>query len=107
MTCPFVVLSCQICLSQYGRGEFAPGIKLGDAGQYKCGHNMLLAHAKVYNLYHRVPQASLRGKTYAKVSGGNITMALNIEYLDPLTQVRWQLLASNLLEVDWHKIYCF
>eukprot|EP00878_Enallax_costatus_P009751 GHUV01010184.1.p1 GENE.GHUV01010184.1~~GHUV01010184.1.p1 ORF type:complete len:541 (+),score=93.23 GHUV01010184.1:583-2205(+) len=74
------------CVLQYGRGDFAPGIPFGESGQYKCGHNLLIAHAKTYELYHKTPQPSLDGKTYAEVQKGKIGIALNIEYLEPLTQ---------------------
>lgn len=76
-----------LLLLQYGQGVFAPGVPYGDAGQYKCGHNLLLAHAKTYDLFHNVPQASRGGKTFAEAQGGKIGIALNIEYLEPLTQV--------------------
>jgi hypothetical protein len=32
------------CNSQYGNGEFAPGINEGPTGRFNCGHNLLLAH---------------------------------------------------------------
>ncbi|KAI8474346.1 MAG: glycoside hydrolase superfamily [Monoraphidium minutum] len=57
-----------ICELGYNKGIFAPGIKDGPAGQYKCGHNLLLAHAKAVKLY--------RDK-YAKAQGGRIGMALD------------------------------
>jgi hypothetical protein len=40
--------------AQYGQGVFAPGIPMGDEGMYKCGHNLLRAHAKTFELYHKV-----------------------------------------------------
>jgi beta-glucosidase/6-phospho-beta-glucosidase/beta-galactosidase len=43
-----------LLLLQYGQGVFAPGIPMGDEGMYKCGHNLLRAHAKTYELYHKV-----------------------------------------------------
>jgi hypothetical protein len=44
--------------AQYGQGVFAPGIPMGDEGMYKCGHNLLRAHAKTFELYHKVIAAS-------------------------------------------------
>jgi hypothetical protein len=46
-----------ICQLGYGIGVFAPGVEGGAAGQFKCGHNLLVAHGKAAALY--------RGK-YAK-----------------------------------------
>lgn len=57
-----------ICELGYSAGVFAPGIKDGPAGQYKCGHNLLLAHGKAVQLY--------RAK-YAQDQGGKVAMALD------------------------------
>ena len=65
-----------ICELGYSQGVFAPGIKGGPPGQYKCGHNLLLAHAKAYRLY--------RAK-YAKAQGGKISMALDGKWGFPYT----------------------
>ena len=64
------------CNLQYGNGDFAPGIKYGDEGKWKCGHNLLLAHAHVFKLY----------KTkYAPTQRGKIGMALWSEWTEPWT----------------------
>eukprot|EP00879_Flechtneria_rotunda_P008056 GHRR01008439.1.p1 GENE.GHRR01008439.1~~GHRR01008439.1.p1 ORF type:complete len:521 (+),score=119.18 GHRR01008439.1:997-2559(+) len=73
------------CVLQYGQGVFAPGKPYGEAGQYQCGHNLLLAHARTYRLYHETPQLQLGGLTYAQAQKGKIGIALNIEWLEPLT----------------------
>ncbi|GBF98739.1 glycoside hydrolase family 1 [Raphidocelis subcapitata] len=57
-----------ICNLGYNEGIFAPGIKNGPWGQYKCGHNLLLAHARAYRLYK---------ERYAGQQGGKIAMALD------------------------------
>lgn len=57
-----------ICELGYSIGVFAPGVKGGPAGQYKCGHNLLLAHAKAVKLYR---------EKYLKEQGGKISMALD------------------------------
>jgi hypothetical protein len=38
------------------------GIPYGDEGQYKAGHNLLLAHAKVVELYNSQFRATQRGR---------------------------------------------
>jgi beta-glucosidase/6-phospho-beta-glucosidase/beta-galactosidase len=65
-----------ICDLGYGQGVFAPGIKGGAAGQYKCGHNLLLAHAKTVKLYR---------EKYMGAQDGKISMALDGKYGYPLT----------------------
>jgi hypothetical protein len=48
---------------------FAPGIKGGPAGQYKCGHNLLLAHGKAYRLYQQKYAAAQRGRLSMALDG--------------------------------------
>ncbi|WIA44472.1 hypothetical protein OEZ86_007218 [Tetradesmus obliquus] len=83
------------CVLQYGQGVFAPGIPMGDEGMYKCGHNLLRAHAKTYELYHKVPQAKLENATFADAARGKVGIALNIEYLEPLTEAKEDVAAAN------------
>jgi beta-glucosidase/6-phospho-beta-glucosidase/beta-galactosidase len=59
---------------QYGNGDFAPGIKYGDEGKWKCGHNLLLAHAKAVKLFRDRYKAPTKGK---------IGMALWSEWSEP------------------------
>lgn len=59
---------------KYGNGDFAPGIKYGDWGKWKCGHNLLLAHAKAVKLF--------RDK-YKSKNDGKIGMALWSEWSEP------------------------
>ncbi|KAI8476896.1 MAG: beta-glucosidase 1B [Monoraphidium minutum] len=65
-----------ICDLGYGSGVFAPGIKGGPAGQFKCGHNLLLAHGQAVKLYR---------EKYAKEQGGKVAMALDGKWGYPLT----------------------
>jgi hypothetical protein len=72
-----------LLLLQYGNGDFAPGIQYGPSGQYKCGHNLLLSHARAYRLY--------RSK-YAATQKGKVGMALWSEWSEPWTnkpEGRW------------------
>jgi len=51
-----MLLCCVVDASlQYGWGNFAPGIAYGDSGMYACGHHLLLAHGKTFDLYHNQP----------------------------------------------------
>jgi beta-glucosidase/6-phospho-beta-glucosidase/beta-galactosidase len=63
-------------LPQYGNGDFAPGIKYGETGKWKCGHNLLLAHAKAVKLFK---------DKYKAATGGKIGMALWSEWSEPWT----------------------
>lgn len=42
----------KICRFGYG-GTNIPAINLSGIADYLCGHHVLLAHSKVYELYHR------------------------------------------------------
>lgn len=44
----------QICQEGYGNGAKAPGIKSPGIGEYRCGHIIIKAHAKTYQLYNRL-----------------------------------------------------
>ncbi|XP_077295475.1 myrosinase 1-like [Arctopsyche grandis] len=56
----------QICLCGYGQTTFAPGLNMTGVGDYMCGHNLLLSHARVFHLYDkkfRIKQAGSIGIT--------------------------------------------
>ena len=63
-----------ICNLQWGNGDFAPGVNNGVAGNYACGRNLLLAHAKAVQVYRQKYQAAQKGK---------IGMALWSEWSEP------------------------
>ena len=58
-----------ICELGYSKGVFAPGLKLGNKGQYRCGHNVLLAHARVYRLYQERYAREQRGRISVPLDG--------------------------------------
>jgi beta-glucosidase len=58
-----------ICQLGYGIGVFAPGVAGGARGQYRCGHTLLLAHAKAVQLYRQKYQAAQGGRIGMAVSG--------------------------------------
>jgi len=76
------------CSFAYGTGEHAPGrcspnrncaIPCGDSlnEPYLVGHNILLAHAEVADLY----------KTYYKGEDGHIGMALDVMFYEPYAKI--------------------
>ena len=62
------------CGLQYGGGAFPPGKNLGDGARFKCGHNLLLAHASAVKLYR---------SSYKPRQGGVIGMAMWTEWAEP------------------------
>lgn len=58
----------------YGFGKWAPGIKSPGVGDYLCGHNLLIAHAKAYRLYR---------EKYSKKFGGMVGVTLEGPYYFP------------------------
>lgn len=68
------LLAAASACTQYGNGDFAPGVALGDWGKWRCGHYLLLAHAYAVKQY--------RDK-YQKQQGGKIGMALWSEWSEP------------------------
>jgi beta-glucosidase/6-phospho-beta-glucosidase/beta-galactosidase len=63
---------------QYGNGDFAPGIVYGETGKWRCGHNLLLAHAKAVKIF--------RENGYKAKHDGRIGMALWSEWSERWTQ---------------------
>ena len=61
---------------QYGNGDFAPGIKYGETGKWRCGHNLLMAHAKAVKVFR---------DGYKAKHDGRIGMALWSEWSEPWT----------------------
>lgn len=59
----------QICEFGYGNGSFAPLVKSPGLGSYLCMHNVLIANARIYDLFQNkykamYPQTKLGYSTY-------------------------------------------
>ncbi|XP_032690677.1 myrosinase 1-like [Odontomachus brunneus] len=50
--------AAKMCRYGYG-GTYIPSINLSGVADYLCGHHVLLAHAKVYKLYHQTYDGKL------------------------------------------------
>lgn len=50
------------CHSGYGIGEHAPAIKMPGIGNYICGRNVLLAHARAWHVYNNEFRATQNGQ---------------------------------------------
>ncbi|XP_041985164.1 myrosinase 1-like [Aricia agestis] len=62
-----------VCNNGYGTGIHAPFLNLSGIGEYMCAKNVLLAHARTYELYQ---------KKY-KYQNGKIGITLMSEWLEP------------------------
>lgn len=50
------------CGYGYGTASTAPFVNSSGVGDYVCGHHALLAHAKIYHLYHNYYNQEKAGK---------------------------------------------
>ena len=50
-----------VAIAGHGLGVHAPGIKEPGIADYQVGHNLILAHAKAYNVYHEKYAANQKG----------------------------------------------
>lgn len=66
-----------ICGLGYGLGAGAPGMSHGAAGQYACGHTLLLAHGRAVQLYRL---------KYAGAQAGRVSIALSAHWGLPADQ---------------------
>lgn len=57
----------------YGNGYHAPGLSVPNP--YEVAHRSILAHARIYRLYHQ---------KYAGSQGGKVSIALNSDFVQPL-----------------------
>lgn len=57
------------CVISYGFGKWAPAVKLPGVGDYMCGHNLLIAHAKAYRLYQEKYQRKFGGQVGVTIEG--------------------------------------
>lgn len=63
------------CVNGYANANFAPAVPEPSYKPYACGHNMILAHISVYELYN---------STYRDNQKGNISIAINSDWPYPL-----------------------
>jgi beta-glucosidase len=59
-----------ICQLGYGIGTAAPGVARGSAGQYLCGHHLLVAHARAVQLFRQRYGAGVGGGGSGSGDGG-------------------------------------
>jgi beta-glucosidase len=59
-----------ICQLGYGIGAAAPGVAKGSAGQYLCGHHLLIAHARAAQLFRQRYGGAWRQAAAAGGEGG-------------------------------------
>lgn len=52
----------EVCESGYGVGTGAPGYGMSGTADYLCGHTLLKAHARAYNIYDKKYRFSQQGK---------------------------------------------
>jgi beta-glucosidase/6-phospho-beta-glucosidase/beta-galactosidase len=62
------------CAQQYGMGNYAPSFRGGDADRYRCGHYVLLAHARVKALHD----------SYGR-GGSRMGIGLNTPWAEPMS----------------------
>lgn len=52
----------QICTNGYAKDIYAPQVKSSGIGDYLCGHNALLSHARVWHLYNATFRPTQKGE---------------------------------------------
>jgi beta-glucosidase/6-phospho-beta-glucosidase/beta-galactosidase len=81
-----------VCNQGYGNGQHKPGVQGGDAGRYKCGHNLLLAHAAAVQLYRT---------KYARTQGGQLSFTTLVTWAEPASSSEAdKRAAQNKLDAD-------
>jgi beta-glucosidase/6-phospho-beta-glucosidase/beta-galactosidase len=81
--------------SRYAWGIHAPGMK--DMGvALKCGHQVLLAHAAAVAVYRGLEGA---------ISGGRITIVINSDWSEPLTQEAPGTCSQQLHTHERHQVH--
>ena len=68
------ILIKNVVFTGHSTGEMAPGMKGPGILEYKVVHNLILAHARAYRLYHKEFHASQRGQ---------VGITLNIDWYQP------------------------
>lgn len=56
----------------YGNGQHAPGLSV--ANPYEAAHRSIVAHARIYHVYH---------DEFAATQGGRVSIALNSDFVQP------------------------
>lgn len=64
----------RLCQYGYGSDLLIPALNQSGKVDYICGHNLLLAHSEIYNLYQ---------KRYRPVQGGRIGIVLDLRWFEP------------------------
>lgn len=59
----------QLCLQGYGTEQHAPATNSSGIGEYLCGHNVLMSHARAYRLYREQYFYKFFGKVGISFSG--------------------------------------
>lgn len=63
----------------YGNGFHAPGLSVSNP--YEVAHRSIIAHARIYKLYHA---------EYAPTQGGKVSIALNSDFVQPADPNNWE-----------------
>ncbi|XP_037301194.1 myrosinase 1-like [Manduca sexta] len=58
----------EICRQGYGKGSLAPLYTMSGFGDYICGKNLLLAHAKAYHIYDKEYRPKQNGTIFISIS---------------------------------------
>ncbi|XP_063389576.1 myrosinase 1-like [Cydia fagiglandana] len=83
----------QICYEGYGSDGKAPFLNATGVGEYICSKNVLLAHAKVYHLYH---------DTYRTMQNGTIGISISCTWYEPNTDtLEDDQAAFDARQFDW------